>query len=208
MGKSLPPDLFRWWIAAKPARRMGACAGDRKGPHPSRAETGARHLSRPGGRRRTAKARRGGCFRWPTIATLLSIETAVEGACLVQSQHIHRLEAAGKFPKRVGLGNRRRSRVGCVEREILDWLETRIVARDTRAEPNSIDEGRSAKFLIVSDLDGSNGIRFDGETGLDHGFRQPSSWSPRLLPRKARFHVWRITMLDGSPLKYWLSMVS
>jgi len=46
---------------------------------------------------------------------------------LYSPQHIARLEAAGQFPKRVQLGN---CRVGWVEQEILDWLQTRIDARD------------------------------------------------------------------------------
>lgn len=47
---------------------------------------------------------------------------------LYSPQHIARLEAAGKFPKRVKLGN---NRVGYVEQEVLDWLQERIDARDT-----------------------------------------------------------------------------
>ena len=46
---------------------------------------------------------------------------------LCSPQHIARLEAAGKFPKRVKLGN---NRVGWVEQEVLDWLQERIDARD------------------------------------------------------------------------------
>ena len=46
---------------------------------------------------------------------------------LYSPQHIARLEAAGKFPKRVKLGN---NRVGWVEQEVLDWLQERIDARD------------------------------------------------------------------------------
>lgn len=47
---------------------------------------------------------------------------------LYSPQHIARLEAAGKFPKRVKLGN---NRVGWIEQEVLDWLQERIDARDT-----------------------------------------------------------------------------
>jgi prophage regulatory protein len=46
---------------------------------------------------------------------------------LYSPQHIARLEAAGKFPKRVKLGQ---NRVGWVEGEVLDWLQERIDARD------------------------------------------------------------------------------
>lgn len=48
---------------------------------------------------------------------------------LYSPQHIARLEAAGKFPKRVRLGN---CRVGWVEQEVLDWLQERI---DRREQP-------------------------------------------------------------------------
>jgi prophage regulatory protein len=46
---------------------------------------------------------------------------------LYSPQHISRLEAAGRFPKRVQLGP---SRVGWVEGEVLTWLQQRIDARD------------------------------------------------------------------------------
>jgi prophage regulatory protein len=46
---------------------------------------------------------------------------------LYSPQHISRLEAAGKFPKRVQLGP---SRVGWLEDEVLAWLQQRIDARD------------------------------------------------------------------------------
>ena len=48
---------------------------------------------------------------------------------LYSPQHIARLEKAGQFPKRVQLGP---SRVGWVEDEVLDWLQTRL---DGRGEP-------------------------------------------------------------------------
>ena len=41
--------------------------------------------------------------------------------------HIARLEAAGKFPKRVQLGP---CRVGWVEQEVLEWMHERVAARD------------------------------------------------------------------------------
>jgi prophage regulatory protein len=46
---------------------------------------------------------------------------------LYSPQHISRLEAAGKLPKRVQLGP---SRVGWVEDEVLAWLQKRIDERD------------------------------------------------------------------------------
>lgn len=49
---------------------------------------------------------------------------------LYSPQHIARLEKAGKFPLRVQLGS---NRVGWVEREVLDWLQTRL---DSREVPN------------------------------------------------------------------------
>lgn len=43
--------------------------------------------------------------------------------------HIARLEAAGKFPRRLRFG----SRVGWVLGEVLDWIEDRKRERDARA---------------------------------------------------------------------------
>lgn len=48
---------------------------------------------------------------------------------LYSPAHIARLEADGKFPKRVQLGI---SRVGWVEQEVLDWLTERIKKRDSQ----------------------------------------------------------------------------
>ena len=49
---------------------------------------------------------------------------------LYSPQHIARLEKAGMFPKRVQIGP---NRVGWVEAEVLDWLQSRL---DRREEPN------------------------------------------------------------------------
>lgn len=49
---------------------------------------------------------------------------------LYSPQHIARLEAAGRFPKRVQLGP---NRVGWVEDEVLDWLQERIDRREVPA---------------------------------------------------------------------------
>lgn len=46
---------------------------------------------------------------------------------LYSPQHIARLEKAGKFPKRVQLGS---NRVGWVEDEVLDWLQSKLNCRD------------------------------------------------------------------------------
>jgi prophage regulatory protein len=46
---------------------------------------------------------------------------------LYSPQHVARLEAAGRFPKRIQLGQ---CRVGWIEQEILDWLQERIKRRD------------------------------------------------------------------------------
>ena len=48
---------------------------------------------------------------------------------LYSPQHVARLEKAGQFPKRVQLGP---NRVGWVEDEVLDWLQSRL---DSREEP-------------------------------------------------------------------------
>lgn len=53
---------------------------------------------------------------------------------LYSPQHIARLEAAGKFPKRVILGP---NRVGWVEEEVLDWLQERLEQREA---PNDAPE--------------------------------------------------------------------
>jgi prophage regulatory protein len=48
--------------------------------------------------------------------------------------HISRLEAAGKFPRRVKLGA---CRVAWVLDEVLDWIEERVAQRETHAEHTS-----------------------------------------------------------------------
>lgn len=50
----------------------------------------------------------------------------VQALVLYSPQHIARLEKAGKFPKRVKLGQ---NRVGWIEAEVLEWLQARIDAR-------------------------------------------------------------------------------
>ena len=46
---------------------------------------------------------------------------------LYSPQHVARLEKAGQFPQRVQLGP---NRVGWVEDEILDWLQSRLDCRE------------------------------------------------------------------------------
>jgi prophage regulatory protein len=52
----------------------------------------------------------------------------VRETVLYSPAHIARLEADGKFPKRVQLGP---GRVGWVDEEVQDWLKARIAERDT-----------------------------------------------------------------------------
>ena len=51
----------------------------------------------------------------------------VRSLVLYSFAHIARLEAAGKFPKRVRLGQ---GRVAWVKQEVLDWIQARIDERD------------------------------------------------------------------------------
>jgi len=69
-------------------------------------------------------------YRGVTAMKLLSKKQLKE-LVLYSPQHIQRLEDAGRFPKRVRLGNCPRSRVGWIEQEVLDWLQERIEARQT-----------------------------------------------------------------------------
>ena len=57
----------------------------------------------------------------------------VRDLVIFSPQHIARLEAAGRFPKRVRLGQ---CRVGWVESEVLEWLEARIRERDRPTDPS------------------------------------------------------------------------
>lgn len=50
----------------------------------------------------------------------------VKEIILYSFAHIDRMEKAGLFPKRVRLGQHR---VGWVEQEVYEWLQTRIDAR-------------------------------------------------------------------------------
>ena len=55
----------------------------------------------------------------------------VKELVLYSPQHIARLEAAVKFPKRVQLGQ---CRVGWIESEVLEWLQERIKRRDNPSD--------------------------------------------------------------------------
>ena len=61
------------------------------------------------------------------IALRILCKKQVRALVLYSPAHIDRLEKAGLFPKRVRLGA---ARVGWIEKEVLDWLEVRIAARD------------------------------------------------------------------------------
>lgn len=52
----------------------------------------------------------------------------VRETVLYSPAHIARLEAVGRFPKRVKLGS---GRVGWVDEEVQDWLLARIAERDS-----------------------------------------------------------------------------
>jgi prophage regulatory protein len=56
---------------------------------------------------------------------------AVRAKVCYSPQHIARLEKAGRFPKRVRLGQ---GRVAWVEDEINDWIKARIAERDATAD--------------------------------------------------------------------------
>ncbi len=63
---------------------------------------------------------------WEHVMRILS-KRQLKELVLYSPQHIARLEKAGQFPKRVNLGP---ARVGWVEAEVLDWLQTRLDCRE------------------------------------------------------------------------------
>ena len=67
-------------------------------------------------------------FNHGEIVMRILSKRQVKELVLYSPQHIARLEKAGSFPKRVQLGP---NRVGWVETEVLDWLNERIVRRET-----------------------------------------------------------------------------
>ncbi|MBO9714244.1 AlpA family phage regulatory protein [Sphingomonas sp.] len=62
------------------------------------------------------------------LAMRLLSKKQVREKVLYSPAHIARLEAAGKFPKRVRLGA---ARVGWIEQEVEDWLRELASKRDT-----------------------------------------------------------------------------
>lgn len=66
------------------------------------------------------------CIHGDIVMRILS-KRQLKELVLYSPQHIARLEKAGKFPKRVKLGP---NRVGWVEQEVLDWLQTRLDGRE------------------------------------------------------------------------------
>lgn len=65
-----------------------------------------------------------------TVMVCLVGKKELRQIVLYSPQHIARLEAAGRFPRRVRLGNGPRARVGWVKQEVQDWLQKRIELRD------------------------------------------------------------------------------
>lgn len=61
------------------------------------------------------------------MAMKLLSKKQVRDMVLYSPAHIARLEADGKFPKRVRLGS---GRVGWVDQEVDDWILARIAERD------------------------------------------------------------------------------
>ncbi|MGV6850467.1 MAG: helix-turn-helix transcriptional regulator [Marinibacterium sp.] len=68
-------------------------------------------------------------FNHGDIVMRILSKRQVKELVLYSPQHIARLEKVGQFPRRVQLGP---NRVGWVEDEVLEWLQTRL---DGREEP-------------------------------------------------------------------------
>jgi len=66
-------------------------------------------------------------FKYGDIVMRIVSKRQLKEMVLYSPQHIARLEKAGRFPKRVQLGP---NRVGWVEDEVLDWLQSRLNCRD------------------------------------------------------------------------------
>jgi prophage regulatory protein len=64
---------------------------------------------------------------WEFIAVKLLSKKQVREMVLYSPAHIARLEADGRFPKRVALGS---GRVGWVDYEVENWILARIAERD------------------------------------------------------------------------------
>ena len=72
-------------------------------------------------------------FQGDIVMRILS-KRQLKELVLYSPQHIARLEKAGQFPKRVQLGP---SRVGWVEAEVLDWLQSRLDGREAPVRHSS-----------------------------------------------------------------------
>jgi len=59
---------------------------------------------------------------------------------LYSDAHVARLELAGRFPKRVRLGNGPRCRVGWLLSEVMAWLQQKTTARDALSRPALLQE--------------------------------------------------------------------
>ncbi len=67
-------------------------------------------------------------FNHGEIVMRLLSKRQLKELVLYSPQHVARLEKAGLFPKRVQLGP---NRVGWVEAEVLDWLQSRLDGRES-----------------------------------------------------------------------------
>jgi prophage regulatory protein len=68
------------------------------------------------------------------VFVMLIDKKRLRAMVLYSPQHIQRLEDAGRFPRRVRLGQ---GRVGWVETEVLEWLNERIRARDQTSDSSA-----------------------------------------------------------------------
>jgi len=65
-------------------------------------------------------------FNYGDIVMRILSKPQVKELVLYSTQHIARLEKAGTFPQRIQLGP---NRVGWVENEVLEWLQSRLDER-------------------------------------------------------------------------------
>jgi prophage regulatory protein len=67
-----------------------------------------------------------------SIAMKFLSKKQVKELVLYSFAHTARLEEAGKFPRRIRLGQ---ARVAYVEQEVLDWMQARLSERDAQLSP-------------------------------------------------------------------------
>jgi prophage regulatory protein len=137
----------------------------------------------------------------------------VKELVLYSPQHIARLEAAGKFPKRIRLGQ---NRVGWIEDEVREWLQIRIDARENLTDTPEQGAGgrwetiappnfeRSLSFCSTSDSGPIADRRVWGclmskrtPFKCDHEARMPhrqSRYTSQLSGRSRRFRASRIDL--------------